>query len=239
MRIAGLALPTSAALVAACSLLWDADEHRGGDTVGSGGHATGGATPQGGTWASGSAAGTSSGGEGGSPDASVGGASGGTGGGGSGGIGGTGPCTGQTDGTTCGTASCTDVQTLKSWRCKSEICVETTMDCAPYACANGACRTSCSVAGDCVPPNDCNSGKCLDCALCQDKLYKGSFKVSCPTNTETLWTNVGTCCTSLCNLECSTDTVCGGTKPLGGNCYVCISNTCATEYNECASDNAE
>jgi hypothetical protein len=61
------------------------------------------------------------------------------------------------------TASCGAGSTLnQASTCDgSGACVPMTMDCAPYACASGACRTDCAGPADCAAGASCVGNKCM------------------------------------------------------------------------------
>lgn len=64
--------------------------------------------------------------------------------------------------TDCGEAACTEA-TLITAQCNGGgQCVSSSLNCAPYLCDDGACKTSCASIADCASPNDCDfDGQCV------------------------------------------------------------------------------
>jgi hypothetical protein len=76
---------------------------------------------------------------------------------------GQGGCAKYAPGTACGAASCSGPRTfVPAGECDGGgICVKgEALECTPFTCEGGACRSSCVMDVDCVPPNVCTAGRC-------------------------------------------------------------------------------
>lgn len=98
-------------------------------------------------------------------------------------------------------------------------CVAQKKGCGGYACASGACKTSCSSTSDCAGTAQCVGSKCVD------NLPLGS---PCGTNKDACQSKLctdGVCCTVA---SCGTCKACGtaGTCVPAGNGSVCGAPTC-------------
>lgn len=129
-------------------------------------------------------------------------------------------------GTVCVAASCSGSTLTVADTCNgSGVCVDSgTQSCSPYACNGGgtACRTSCTVNGDCVAGFDCASGVC-----------KKSQGQTCSLNNEcaSAFCVDNVCCNSACSGVCQ---ACSAAKNGGvnGACGNIANNT--DPDNECS-----
>jgi hypothetical protein len=111
---------------------------------------------------------------------------------------GQGACMKHEAGTTCRTAGCADGRTLRpAAACDGRgQCLEgASIDCAPWTCNGGACRTTCAADGECTAPAQCLGGAC-------GKFAPGS---RCTGNDECLSGACadGVCCDSPCAGRCT------------------------------------
>jgi len=135
---------------------------------------------------------------------------------------GSGNCHYTASATSCATNSCVG-STLTTSACNSaHACIATGNPCAPYMCATTACKTSCTVDGDCVAGNYCSAG------VCKPKLQPGSTCTSgsqCANGT----CADGVCCDSPCTGACQS---CALASSLGTCSYV--SGSPAPNHPACA-----
>ncbi|MBI2394944.1 MAG: hypothetical protein HYV09_35570 [Deltaproteobacteria bacterium] len=98
----------------------------------------------------------------------------------------------------CAASICAGSSTTPQLCNGSGSCISSTpVDCAPYACSGGACKTTCEVDADCVSTAYCTSGK-----TCAPKKDPGT---ACTADRECTGGNVcvdGFCCNSACNGQC-------------------------------------
>jgi hypothetical protein len=75
---------------------------------------------------------------------------------------GQGQCAKYASGTVCGDATCSGNAAVPAATCDGKgTCVPgAAVACAPFACAGGACRTTCAGPQDCLAPNVCAAGSC-------------------------------------------------------------------------------
>jgi hypothetical protein len=85
-----------------------------------------------------------------------------------------GACAGYASGATvvCRAAGCTDGAQQPEARCDGTgaCAAPATRACAPYACGDGACKTSCTTSADCAAGASCSgAGTCVTGATCGDE----------------------------------------------------------------------
>ncbi len=83
--------------------------------------------------------------------------------GGSGFCNGQGGCAKYAPGTACGVSACTGPRTfVPAGECDGDgACIKgEPLECTPFTCEGGTCRSSCVMDSDCVPPNVCGQGRC-------------------------------------------------------------------------------
>ena len=80
---------------------------------------------------------------------------------------GAGGCRIYASGTSCAAATCTGSTLTAARSCTGTGTCQaaTTSSCSPYACGTGACKTSCTVDGDCVASFFCIGGSCAKKAI--------------------------------------------------------------------------
>ena len=160
-------------------------------------------------------------------------------------------------GTTCVAATCTGSTVTPARTCNGTGTCQaaTSSSCTPYVCGTGACRTTCTVDGDCVAPNICSGGVCTkrpngatctadgDCAnnVCAQGICCASSAARRPASRARWPARLGTCtnvaagqdplnqCTDAGAASCGNDGTCNG----AGACrlYVtgttCVASTCS------------
>ncbi len=111
---------------------------------------------------------------------------------------GQGGCAKYAPGTACGASSCSGPRTfIPGGECDGEgVCVKgAALECTPFNCEAGSCRSSCVADADCVPPNVCAGGRCglrgLGQTCAAGDQCQTSFCVD------------GVCCENACTGRCS------------------------------------
>ncbi len=152
---------------------------------------------------------------------------------------GLGACQQAGTGVSCGTASCTGSTFTPISHCNgSGACAAPTATaCSPYVCGTGACKTTCTIDGDCLAPYTCQgSGSNKSCALkpnglacsaanqcisgnCTNSVCCGS--ASCPTCQACDVNGLGSCAplangTPAPSNQCPISTTCGNTGSCNG-----------------------
>jgi hypothetical protein len=129
--------------------------------------------------------------------------------------------------TSCGTASCSGRTATLVGNCDgSGSCVQSTQSCGNYLCGTVACKTSCTVDGDCSSPSlYCNAGQCVP------KVANGSTCGGASACTSGFCV-AGLCCDSACATSGFTCSASGSV----GTCRKANGTACAAA-GECASGN--
>lgn len=159
-----------------------------------------------------------------------------------------GGCRYYSAGAPCGNQpACSGVAAIPADSCNgSGQCVdEAPIDCTPYACNGGACRTECDVSQDCAPGFECNTLKnCVDCELCGDWLLNPAVQPAqfCKGDTSNLIAAVLGCGCGASGGGCLSQ--CGGNNnlcstlpaPASDPCRDCLEASCPTHWQSCAAD---
>jgi hypothetical protein len=156
-------------------------------------------------------------------------------------------CTFPTSSTACGAASCASGVQTNVGACNGlGSCAQATVPCGNYACGSGgACKTSCTVDGDCGS----SAFYCAPGGTCQPRAGSGSLcsnDLACQSGHCVAGTCCDTACTATgfsCNLptapgHCTkaTGTACASSAECGsGNCVdgVCCDTACAGQCQAC------
>jgi hypothetical protein len=139
-------------------------------------------------------------------------------------------CKLYTNGTSCG-ATCTGSSVQPKTCDGAGTCTNNgaLMNCSPYNCANGACKTMCVTSADCANGFSCNGG------VCMGLLGNGSI---CATATDCQSGNCvdGVCCNTACTSLCQ---ACSAGKKGAGADGTCGPISAGVDPdNECAQDAA-
>jgi hypothetical protein len=132
----------------------------------------------------------------------------------------------------CGKASCAVATATAAGRCDGfgGCHAGDTRTCAPYACGDTACRTSCTVNTDCAAGNQCVGGACVPGNRCSDdglaSVDPSGNRSECGVYRCRADGNCGTICTA--TTECAPGATCDGGKcvtsavetPSSGGCAV-------------------
>ena len=143
-----------------------------------------------------------------------------------------GQCAYADSGTNCGNAVCASA----SSEAKAPLCdgagkcvTQANQDCAPFICANGACKTSCGSNADCVAPNSCAPAPYSFCGLKPNG-------IGCGSGAECLsgFCTEGVCCNSACS-DASSGGLCSSCQVSGkvGTCSP-VSQGLADPKQRCA-----